>query len=69
MFSQDFNITIYLCISSPGYGKEVLDVLDATDKIFVFRLMNTVQLTGSQQFGTKITMHAPTHNDDVNLAQ
>ena len=47
------NIIIYLGISLPVHGREVVECINATDKIFVFRFLVTVQIPGSQMFDTK----------------
>ena len=52
ILSQPYNIIIDHGISAPGHGREVLDVLNATEKSFVFRLMDTFQIPGSERFDT-----------------
>ena len=42
MFDQD--------ISATEYGKEVIDVLNAIDKRYMYQLMSSVQLPGSKIF-------------------
>ena len=48
MLSQYFNIIIYHGISAPGHGREVVERLNATDKSFIFHIMDTVQLPVSE---------------------
>ena len=50
---QSFNIIIYRGISAQGHGREVVDSLNSMEKRFVFHLVATVQLTGSEQFDKK----------------
>ena len=44
-------------ISAPGHGREVADVLNATEKRFIFHLMATVKLPGSKRFDTQMAVH------------
>ena len=52
MLLQYFNIIINFGISAQGYVREVVDNFYAKQK-FIFHLMATVQLPGSEQFDTK----------------
>ena len=65
---QSFNIIIYRGISAKGHGREVVDGLNDTDKMFIFCLMKTFQLPGSERFDTKLSAHKTTQNTDVSLA-
>ena len=47
-------------VSAPGHGKEVVDVLNVVDKLYIYQLMSTVQLTGSVRFDSQIKMHTGT---------
>ena len=69
ILSQSYNIIIYRVISAPGHGIEVVDVLNSTDKRFIFRMMDTVQIPGSKRFDTQMSVHIATQNTDVSLAQ
>ena len=69
IFSQAFNIIFDYGISAPGYGREFVHGMNAIDKRFIFHLMATVQLPGSQNFDTKKAMQTTTHNSDVSLKQ
>ena len=53
----------------PGHRRDVVDFLNATDKGFIFQLMDTVQLLGSKRFDTQMAVHTATKNTDVSLAQ
>ena len=67
--SQAFNIIIELGIIAPGHGREVVYGINATDKRFIFHLMDTVELNESQSFDTQIEIDTTTHSDDVSLLQ
>ena len=56
-------------ISTKVHGGEVVDGLNVTKKRFIFHLMATVQLTGSQQFDTLMAIHRTSHDVGVSLAQ
>ena len=68
VISQFYSITIYLGISAPGHGKEVVDGLNAVDKRYIYHFMSKVQLPGSVIFDSQIKMHTGTENKDVSLA-
>ena len=55
--------------SAPGHGRDVVDVLNATYKRFIFHLTATFQLPGSKLFYAQMTVHTATQNTDVSLAQ
>ena len=44
VLSQSHSIIIDQGISAPGYGKEVVDGLNATYKWYIYKLMSNVQL-------------------------
>ena len=67
--SQCYSIIIERGISSPGHGKEVVDGLDSDDKSYIYQLISTVQLTGSNRFDSQIQMHTSNQNNDVSLAK
>ena len=43
--------------------------MNATYKIFIFNLMDTVQLPGSKLFDTQMVVHTATQNTDVIVSQ
>ena len=45
-FSQAYYVIIDRVVSAPVYGIKILDVLNVTDKIFIFQFMATVHLPG-----------------------
>ena len=57
---KSFNINIENGISAPGHDREVVDVLNATQKSFIFHLMYTIQISGSERFDTKMKVHTAT---------
>ena len=66
---QDFNIIVDRGFSSPGHGRDGVDVLNSTDKSFISHQMATVKLPGSEWFDTQMSVHKKTQNYDVSLAQ
>ena len=54
-------------ISAPDHGKEVVDILNAVYKCYIYQLMYTVQLTGLKTFDSQIIMYYFTQKNDVNL--
>ena len=54
-------------ISAPGHGKEVVDVLNAVNKRYIYQLMFTVKIPGSNRFDSQMKMHTGTPKDDVIL--
>ena len=66
--SQTYSIKIDRGISAPGHGKEVVDGLNAVDKLFIYQLMSKVQLPGSVRFDSQIKIHTGTEKKDVSLA-
>ena len=67
--SQTYSIIIDRGISAPGHGKEVVDGLNAVDKIYIYQLMSKVQFPGSVIFDSQIKIHTGTENKDVSLAK
>ena len=55
--SHCYSITIDRGISAPGHGKEVVDGLNAVDKLYTYQLMSTVQLPGSNIFDPQMQIH------------
>ena len=46
VLSQRHSIIFDRGISAPGHGKEVVDVINAIEKRYMYQLMSTVQLQG-----------------------
>ena len=60
---------IYRGISAPGHGIEFVDGLNDAEIFFIFHLMANVQLPGSEQFDTKMSVQTEIQNTDVILVQ
>ena len=69
VMSQCYSIIIYQGISAPGHGKEVVDGLNDVDKCYIYQLISTVQLTGSNRFDSRMQIHTDSQKDDVILAK
>ena len=67
--SQCYSIIIDRGISAPGHGKGVVDGLNAVDKRYIYQLMSTVQLPGSNIFDSYIQIHTGNQNNYVGLAK
>ena len=50
MLAHACNIIIDRGVGAPGHGREVVDVLNATDKKYISMLMTTVQLPGASAY-------------------
>ena len=51
-----------LVIIASGHGKEVVDGLNDVDKQYIYQLMSTIQLPGSNIFDSQIQMHTDNQN-------
>ena len=69
VLSQSHSIIIDLGISAPGHGKEVVDGLNAIEKLYMYQLMSNVQLPGPRTFDSHILMNSCTPKNDVSLAK
>ena len=69
VMSQCYSNIIDQGISAPGYGKDVLDGLNAVDKIYIYQLVSTVKLPVSNRFDSQMQMHTGNQKDDVSLAK
>ena len=67
--SQCYFIIIDQGISAPSHDKEVVDELNDVDKRYIYQLMSTVQLPGSNRFYSHIQMHTGNQKYDVGLAK
>ena len=65
--SQFYYIIIDRGISAPGNGKEVVDGLNAVDKRYIYQLMSTVQLNGSNRFDSQMQTHLTTNTHSKRL--
>ena len=62
MLSQAFSIIIDRGISALGYGREVVDGLNAISKRFLLQLIPTLKLPGANSYVTQMVMHTRTHS-------
>ena len=69
VMSQCYLIIIDQGISEPGHDKEVVHGLNAVDKRYIYQLMSTVQLPGSNRFDSQMQGHTGTQKDNVSLAR
>ena len=69
VISWCYSIKIDRGISAPGHGKEVVDGLNAVDKRYIYQLIYTVQLPGSNIFHSYMKTHTGNQNNDVSLAK
>ena len=67
--SKCYYIIIDLGISEHGHGKEVVYGLNAVDKRYIYQLMFTIQLPGSNIFDPHTKIHTGNQRDDVSLAK
>ena len=67
--SQCYSIIIFQGKGAHGHCKDVVDALNAVDKIYINQLMSTLQLPGSNIFNSQIQMHTDNQKDDVSLAK
>ena len=69
VMSQCYSIIIHQDISAHGHGKEIVDGLNDVDKRYIYQLMSTDQLHGSNRFDSQMQMHTGKQKYDVRLAK
>ena len=69
MLSQAFSVIIDHGISAPGHGREVVDSLNAIEKVFLFQLISTVQLPVEKGYDAQMVIHTGTRTSSVILAR
>ena len=69
VMSQCYSIIIVRGISAPGHVKEVIDGINTVDKCYIYQLMSTVQLPGSNRFDSQMQIHTVTQKYDLSLAK
>ena len=69
VMSQCYSIIIDWGISAPGNGKEVVDGINSVYKRYIYQLMSTVQLPGSNRFDSQMQMHTGKQKYYVSLAK
>ena len=57
VLSQCYSIIMNRSTSEPGYGKEVVDGLNAVDKQYIYQLTSTVKLHGSNRFDSQTQIY------------
>ena len=67
--SQCYSVITDRGISAPGHDKEVVDRLNAVDKRYIYKLMSTVKLPGSNIFDSQMQIHTGNQKYDVSLAK
>ena len=65
---QCYSVNIDRGISEPGNGKEVVDGINSVYKCYIYQLMSTVQLPGSNRFDSEMQMHTGNQKYYVSLA-
>ena len=69
VMSQCYSIIIDWGISAPWHGKYVVEVINSVNNIYIYQLMSTVQLPGSNIFDSQMQMHTGNQKYDVSLAK
>ena len=64
-----YSIIIDQRVSASGNGKELVDGLNAVAKRYIYQLMSTIQLPGSNRFDSQMQMHTGNQKNDVSLAK
>ena len=68
MFAHPYNIIIDRGVRAPGYGREVVDGLNAIEKN-IFMLMTTVKLPGTVDYHSHMAIHSSTLNIVISLVR
>ena len=69
VMSQCYSILIDQGIGAPGHGKDIVYGLNDVDKCYIYQLMSTVQLPGSNTFDSQIQIHNGNQKYNVRLAK
>ena len=69
VLSQCYSIIIDWGISEPGNSKDVVNGMNAIDKLSLYKLMYNVQLPVSKTFDSQILMNSCTQKNDLSLAK
>ena len=69
MLSQAFYVISDHGIFATGHVREVVDGLNATEKIFLSQLMYTMQLTSEKRDGTQMVINSTNSTEDISLDQ
>ena len=68
IFSQVYDVIIDRGVSEPVHG-EAFDGLNDTSKIFIYQLMENMQLAVEKGYETHMLIHSATSTTDVSLAR
>ena len=69
VISQCYYIIIDRGVSTPGHGKEVVDEVNDVDKRYIYQLMSTVLLPGSNIFNSQMQIHTGNQKYIVSLTK
>ena len=69
ILSQAISVIVDRGISAPGNDRELVDGLNAIEKMLLLQLMSTVQLLGEKSYDTHMVLHTGTCTSDVSLAR
>ena len=69
VMSQCYSIIIDQGVISTGNSKEVVDLINAVDKHYLYQFMSTIQLPGSKIFDLRIQVYTGNQKYDVTLAK
>ena len=69
VMSQCYSIIIDRSISASGHGKEAVVGLNDVNKRYIYQLMSTVQLPGSNLFDPNMQIHTGNQKYDESLAK
>ena len=67
--SKVYYLIIDRGVSEQGHGREVVYVLNTTEKRFLFKLIETLQLKDSKKYETNMVMHSENSTANISLVQ
>ena len=69
MLAHVYNNIIDRVFGAPAHGQEVVDGLNATDKMFCLMLMTTLQLPGAAGYYKHKGIYSSTVNKDISISR
>ena len=69
VISKCYSIIIVRGISAAGHVKEVVDGLNDVYKCYIYQLMSTVQIHGSNRFDSQMQIYTCNQKYDVSLSK
>ncbi len=69
MLSAKYNITIGRAVAAPGHGKDLIDGLNAVDKMYLKELMMRTSVAGEANEDRKIKSHSVEEGSAVSIAE